>query len=64
MAERPDRFISPLRSTALILNEPIGAFALQALARSYVLQQQPGKARVSYREFMSVWHKVDARAQA
>jgi hypothetical protein len=27
---------------ALVLNEPIGRLALQGLARSYVLQQQPG----------------------
>jgi eukaryotic-like serine/threonine-protein kinase len=27
---------------ALVLNEPIGRLALQGLARSYLLQQQPG----------------------
>ena len=47
---------------ALVLNEPIGALALQGLARSYVLQQQPGKARASYQEFMTVWHQADARS--
>jgi DNA-binding winged helix-turn-helix (wHTH) protein/tetratricopeptide (TPR) repeat protein len=47
---------------ALVLNEPIGTLALQGLARSYVLQQQPDKARASYQEFMSVWHEADARS--
>ncbi|MGA3224393.1 MAG: winged helix-turn-helix domain-containing protein [Acidobacteriaceae bacterium] len=46
---------------ALVLNEPIGALAVLGLARSYVLQQQPDKARASYREFMSGWHEADAR---
>jgi tetratricopeptide (TPR) repeat protein len=46
---------------ALVLNEPIGTLALQGLARSYVRQQQPDKARASYQEFMSVWHEADAR---
>jgi hypothetical protein len=44
-----------------VLNEPIGALAVLGLARSYVLQQQPDKARASYREFMSGWHEADAR---
>jgi eukaryotic-like serine/threonine-protein kinase len=47
---------------ALVLNEPIGVLALQGLARSYVLQQQPDKARASYQEFMSVWHEADPRS--
>jgi eukaryotic-like serine/threonine-protein kinase len=47
---------------ALVLNEPIGALALQGLARSYVLQQQPDNARASYQEFMSLWHEADARS--
>jgi eukaryotic-like serine/threonine-protein kinase len=47
---------------ALVLNEPIGILALQGLARSYVLQQQPDKARASYQEFMSVWHEADDRS--
>ena len=45
---------------ALVLNEPIGTLALLGLGRSYVLQQQPDKARSSYQEFMSVWHEDDA----
>jgi DNA-binding winged helix-turn-helix (wHTH) protein/tetratricopeptide (TPR) repeat protein len=45
----------------LVLNEPIGALALRGLARSYVLQQQPDKARATYREFMSAWHQADGR---
>ena len=47
---------------ALVLNEPIGALALQGLARSYGLQQQPDKARASYQELMSIWHQADARS--
>jgi hypothetical protein len=47
---------------ALVLNEPIGALAIQGLARSYVLQQQPGKARATYQKLMSIWHQADARS--
>jgi DNA-binding winged helix-turn-helix (wHTH) protein/tetratricopeptide (TPR) repeat protein len=47
---------------ALVLNEPIGVFALQGLARSYVLQQQPGKARETYQEFMTIWRQADIRS--
>ena len=46
---------------ALVLNEPIGTLALRGLARSYVLEQQPDKARASYQELMSVWHQADTR---
>jgi eukaryotic-like serine/threonine-protein kinase len=45
-----------------VLNEPIGILALLGLARSYVLQQQPDKARASYQEFMSVWREADDRS--
>ena len=45
-----------------MLNEPIGALALRGLARSYVLLQQPDKARASYQKFLSVWHEADARS--
>ena len=45
----------------LVLNEPIGTLALRGLARSYVLDQQPDKARASYQEFMRVWHQADTR---
>ena len=46
---------------ALVLNEPIGILALQGLARSYVLENQPDKARATYQEFMSLWRDPDAR---
>jgi eukaryotic-like serine/threonine-protein kinase len=48
---------------ALVINEPIGALALLGLARSYVMQHQPDKARVSYRDFMDVWHEADPGSQ-
>ena len=47
---------------ALVLNEPIGALAIRGLAHSYVLQQQPDKARATYQELMSIWHQADARS--
>jgi hypothetical protein len=53
-------FQTILDRPALVLNEPAGALALQGLARSYVLEQQPEKARASYEQFMNIWHEADA----
>ncbi len=55
-------FQTILDRPALVLNEPIGALALQGLARSYVLEQQSEKARASYQQFMNIWHGADARS--
>jgi eukaryotic-like serine/threonine-protein kinase len=43
----------------LITNCPLGALAHLQLARSYVLQGNMAKARVAYKDFLTLWKDAD-----
>jgi len=43
----------------VVLNSLIGALAHVGLARAYALQGEPGKARVCYENFFSLWRDAD-----
>ena len=41
------------------MNEPIGALAHLGLARAYLLEGDPVKARIAYQEFLALWKDAD-----
>jgi tetratricopeptide (TPR) repeat protein len=43
----------------VVLNGPIGALAHLGLARAYALQGDKDKARVAYRDFLTLWKDAD-----
>jgi serine/threonine protein kinase/tetratricopeptide (TPR) repeat protein len=48
-----------LDHTGIVLNSPIGALARLGLARAYVLQADPAKARAAYQGFFTLWKDAD-----
>lgn len=43
----------------LVQNEPIGALAHLGLGRAYNLQQDSGRARAAYQDFLTLWKDAD-----
>ncbi len=43
----------------VVVNEPIGALARLGLARAYVLQGDPVKARAAFQDFITLWKDAD-----
>ena len=44
----------------IVLNQPVGALARLGLARAYVLEGEPAKARAAYDDFFALWKHADA----
>jgi serine/threonine protein kinase len=53
------QFQKILDHSGVVGNEPIGALAHLGLARAYVLQGDPAKARNKYQDFLTLWKDAD-----
>jgi DNA-binding winged helix-turn-helix (wHTH) protein/tetratricopeptide (TPR) repeat protein len=58
-AEAVAEFQKVLAHSSVIFNEPIGALAQLGLARAYALQGDPGKAKIAYVNFLTLWKDAD-----
>jgi eukaryotic-like serine/threonine-protein kinase len=53
------QFPKILDHSGVVGNEPVGALAHVGLARAYVLQGDPAKARNKYQDFLTLWKDAD-----
>ena len=58
--EAAAEFQKILDHRGIVLNQPVGAIARLGLARAYVLEDERGKARAAYEEFLALWKPADA----
>ena len=59
-SEAATEFEKIIGHRALVLNSPIGALAHVGLARAHAIEGDMVKARISYRNFLTLWKDADA----
>ena len=59
--EAAEEFQKILDHPGIVINEPIGALAHKDIARAHVIMGELDEGRASYREFMDIWQRADAR---
>jgi hypothetical protein len=57
--EAAAEFQKILDHRGIVLNEPIGALAHLQLGRAYAMQDDTAKARVAYKDFLTLWKDAD-----
>jgi tetratricopeptide (TPR) repeat protein len=58
--EAAAEFQKILDHRSLVLNEPIGALAHLQIGRAYAMQGDTAKAKVAYKDFLTLWKDADA----
>jgi tetratricopeptide (TPR) repeat protein len=58
-SEAAAQFQKIIDHRGIVVNEPIGALAHLGLARAYVLQGDPTKAKAAYKDFLTIWKDAD-----
>jgi len=58
-SEAAAEFQKILDHRGIVVNEPIGALAHLQLGRAYVLAGETDKARIAYKDFLTLWKDAD-----